>query len=441
MIKELWVWMNGELVGRWYRGRTGHHRFVYEEGWLSSPKRRPLSLSMPIGSTRVVEGAVVGHFFDNLLPDSVDIRKRLATRFKTHSIEAFELLQALGRDCVGAVQLLPEGCTPTGFDRLDYQALSETDVEQILLRVPTLPMFGTRDDEDEFRISIAGAQEKTALLRVGQQWCKPLAATPTTHILKLPLGQVGGMRLDLTHSIENEWLCGQILSALGLLTASAEIVEFGSQKVLAVERFDRRLTMDGWIVRLPQEDFCQVLGRPSTQKYEADGGPGISDILKVLAHGQSAKADSLTFLCAQLAFWLLAATDGHAKNFSIFLLPGDAYRLTPLYDVLSAWPVIGHGAGQLPWQRARLAMAVHSKNTHYKLSEIQPRHLHQLARKSGVEAAWEAMLTLLSRVDTVLDEVANRLPPAFPTQTAEAIFSGVRAQRDRFLLATASAER
>lgn len=278
-MDELWVWMNGELVGRWYRGRTGHHRFVYEERWLHSPKRRPLSLSLPIGPNRTIEGAVVGYYFDNLLPDSEPIRKRLASRFKTQSTDAFELLQALGRDCVGAVQLLPKEQEPVGFDRLDYHALKEQDVEQLLLRVPTLPVLGVSDEDADFRISIAGAQEKTALLRVGQQWCRPMGATPTTHILKLPLGLVGGKRLDLTHSIENEWLCGQILAALGMATANSEIVEFGEQKALVVERFDRQFIEGSWVVRLPQEDFCQVLGKSPSQKYEADGGSSMSDFI------------------------------------------------------------------------------------------------------------------------------------------------------------------
>jgi serine/threonine-protein kinase HipA len=435
-VSELWAWMNGELVGVWQRGRTGHHRFTYDDAWLHSPRVRSLSLSMPIGLNQVVEGEVVGHYFDNLLPDSEIIRKRLATRFKTKSLDAFELLQAIGRDCVGAVQLLPAGQKPDGFDRLEYEVLSEADIERILQHVTATPVLGAVDEnEDDLRISIAGAQEKTALLRIGQQWCRPKRATPTTHILKLPLGLVGGRRIDLTHSVENEWLCGQILTSLGFHTAPTTIAEFGSQKTLVVERFDREL-MDGrWLARLPQEDFCQVLGKASAEKYEVDGGPGIAEILKVLSSSQFDQTDSRTFLCAQLAFWLMAATDGHAKNFSIFLLQGDGYRLTPLYDVISAWPVIGHGADKIPRQKAKLAMAVRSKNAHYKLDEIQARHWRQLALKSGVAEAWPAMFDMVDRADAALDKVANNLPATFPQQIADTILAGVRAQRTAFLQA------
>lgn len=431
-MPELWAWMNGELVGRWNRGRTGRHLFTYEASWLESPRVRSLSLSMPITPGRTVEGDAVGHFFDNLLPDDERIRRRLSTRFRTKGAEAFELLQAIGRDCVGAVQLLPPEQKPEGFDRLSCETLADADVEAILQGVTAEVGLGGHEDDDDFRFSIAGAQEKTALLRVGGQWCRPKSATPTTHILKLPLGLVGGRRLDLSHSVENEWLCAQILAELGLPVAHAEIGHFGSQKALVVERFDRQFMEGDWIARLPQEDFCQALGVASGNKYDAHGGPGMADCLKVLSGSHDPQSDRQVFLCSQLAFWLLAATDGHAKNFSIFLLQGDRYRLTPLYDVVSAWPVIGDGPNQVPWQKIRLAMAVRSKNAHYKLAEIQPRHWQDLARKSGVDGAWEAMITLVDKIEVVVARVSSRLPANYPAQVAEKIFTGVRTQAKGF---------
>lgn len=426
-MRELWVWMNGELVGRWSRGRTGHHRFTYEKSWLASPRVRAISLSMPISMNRTVEGDSVVNFFDNLLPDSEQIRKRLSIRYKTKSVEAFELLQAIGRDCVGAIQLLPAGQEPVGFNQLSYEVLHENEIEQLLQDVVHAPGVGRQDVGNDLRISIAGAQEKTALLRIGKQWCFPKGATPTTHILKLPMGLVGGRKLDLSHSVENEWLCGQLLNELGLSTATSEIASFGGQKALVVQRFDRQFAEDNhWIIRLPQEDFCQALGHPSNQKYEVDGGPGIAECLSVLASSQTPDTDRQTFLCAQLAFWLLAATDGHAKNFSVFLLPGYGYRLTPLYDVLSAWPVIGEGKNHIPWHKARLAMAIRSQNAHYRLSEIQTRHWKQLAQKSGVPDAWLAMRATVDKVDTAIEAVAGRLSATFPAEIADPIFSGVQ---------------
>ena len=433
----LWVWMNGERVGTWQRSRTGLHRFIYELSWLESPRVRPLSLSMPITPDRTVTGPLVENYFDNLLPDDERIRRRVATRYRTGSTGTFELLQAIGRDCVGAVQLTPPDADPEGFDRVDGEPMTDEDIERHLQRVVAEPGLGEQADAHDFRISIAGAQEKSALLRVDGQWCRPLGATPTTHILKLPMGLVGGRRLDLRHSVQNEWLCAQFLRELGLPVATTEMARFGDQAALVVERFDRAWATrahDGqrWIARLPQEDFCQVLGLPSSEKYEASGGPGMQRITQVLLGSQAAQADVTNFLCAQLAFWFLAATDGHAKNFSLFLLPGGRYRMTPLYDVISLWPVIGKGPNHVPWPSAKLAMAIRSKNAHFVLQSILARHWQGAAQKSGAADVWEAMQRMVERVEPALTALEALLPDDFPARTAETVFDGVRSQLTRW---------
>ena len=429
MSTELNVWMNGELVGVWSRTRTGGHRLTYEETWLHSPRRRSLSLSLPIGPSREITGASVSSYFENLLPENDNIRRRLSARFRIRGTEAFELLTAIGRDCVGAVQLLPPETAPEGFDRVDGVPVNDAEVERILRSVTAEPLPGTNEDPDQFRISIAGAQEKTALLCQRGKWFRPRGATPTTHILKLPLGVVGGgLQLDMSESVENEWLCAQILRELGFAVAKTEIAIFGAQKVLVVERFDRQWIDERWIARLPQEDFCQALAVPPDRKYESDGGPGIEDALKLLTGSASPNADREQFLLVQLAFWLLAATDGHAKNFSIFLLPGGGYRMTPLYDVISVWPVIGNGPNRVAWQEAKLAMAVRSKNVHYELARIQTRHWQGLAQRSGTKGTWEAMQALVARVEPAIARVQVLLPAGFPERTAQTIFDGLRRQ-------------
>jgi serine/threonine-protein kinase HipA len=205
------IWMNGELVGNWSVSR-GSHRLTYDTTWLDSPRRRSLSLSLPITSALEIRGPVVANYFDNLLPDNEKIRERIARRYKTKSTGVFELLQAVGRDCVGAVQLLPEGTEPQGWDEINGEPLSEHQVAEVLRATPSQAVLGQAEDDEHFRISLAGAQEKTALLFTNKRWHRPLGATPTTHILKLPLGLVGGSRrVDLSDSLENEWLCAQIL--------------------------------------------------------------------------------------------------------------------------------------------------------------------------------------------------------------------------------------
>ncbi len=434
MTSALGVWMNGERVAVWSRTRTGAHRLVYEDTWLHSPRRRSLSLSLPIGPSSEITGSAVSSYFDNLLPDNDTIRRRLKARFRTRSTEAFDLLTAIGRDCVGAVQLLPEGAAPEGFDRVEGVALTETDLERLLGNVTAEPPYGANGDhDDEFRISIAGAQEKTALLRRHGKWFLPHRATPTTHILKLPLGVVGGgLQLDMSESVENEWLCAQILRELGFAVANTEMAEFGAQKVLVVERFDRQWMGEEWIARLPQEDFCQALGVPPDRKYESDGGPGVADALRLLSGSAMPEADREQFLLVQFAFWLLAATDGHAKNFSVFLNAGDSYRLTPLYDVLSAWPVIGDGPNLLSPYKVRLAMGLRAKNKHYRLKDIRARHYRDIANTSGVPVAWDKIIELIGKVHPALSAVEKRLPPQFPQDLWARVSNGMLAQTEAF---------
>jgi serine/threonine-protein kinase HipA len=438
--------MNGERVGEWVTSRRTASLFRYDESWAGSALARPISLSLPLTADLQVRGPAVDNYFDNLLPDNPGIRARIRARFRTGSTEAFDLLTAIGRDCVGAVQLLPPGDDPVGWNRVTGVPLREEDVERLLRQVTAATPLDP-DEQDEFRISIAGAQEKTALLGMAGGWFRPQHATPTTHILKLPLGIIGGFRGDLSDSVENEWLCGQFLREIGLPVAQSTMATFGSQRTLVVTRFDRRwIAVEGaavqkkrfkpqegmWIARLPQEDFCQATGRPTTQKYQADGGPSIADSLTLLANSETATADQTTFVLAQLAFWLLAATDGHSKNFSLFNHAGGSYRLTPLYDVLSAWPIIGNAHNQLSFKKAKLAMAIPGKNPHYRLTEVLARHWQTLAQKSGVPGLWDRIQELVEIAPGAIDRLQEHLPREFPERVYMTIRAGIHGQAQRF---------
>lgn len=388
---------------------------------------RPLSLSLPYTGDQPLRGDIVRDFFDNLLPDSEPIRKRLASHYRLASMEAFDLLQEIGRDCVGAVQLLKDDEAPADVKRIDGIPMSEEDVERHLIQLTQSGATGRGEDSDDLRISLAGAQEKTALLWHNGGWMRPLGSIPTTHVLKLPLGLVGHRKADLTASVENEWLCMNLLAEFGLPVAQTAILNFGAQKVLGVERFDRRMHPSGqWIMRLPQEDFCQVLGVPSHLKYESDGGPGLADLAAVLRGSERAEADLTTLLSSQVLFWLMAAPDGHAKNFSIHLMPGGRYALTPLYDVMSIWPVEGAGAYQYSLHKARLAMAMLGKNKHYRFLDVQRRHFNSTAAKCFLRSDAEDIIEkVLARTQGAIEAVAARLPAGFPERVAGKIFAGI----------------
>lgn len=431
--KRLAVWMNGEKFGDWNIDAQGQHEFRYDRAWVDAEDTRPISLSMPLQPPEApYRGSLVESFFENLLPDSTDIRRRVQTRFGAASASAFDLLVEIGRDCVGAIQLLPPGQSPGNVRQIDAEPLDEEGVADMLRSTISSTPLGQRDD-DAFRISIAGAQEKTALLWHEQRWHRPLGATPTTHLFKLPLGRVGNMQADLSTSVENEWLCAQIVREFGLPVANCDIANFSDQRVLVVERFDRRLAKDKqWWIRLPQEDICQATGTPPALRYESDGGPGISDICSLLLGSRNAATDRRTFFKAQVLFWLLCATDGHAKNFSVFIEPHGRFSLAPIYDVISAYPILGGGRNQLAPQKAKMAMAVKGRNRHYKWSEIQPRHWVSTAAKVGLETTVnEDILSLAEQASSVVERVSALLPTKFPEVVSDRIFEGLLRSANR----------
>lgn len=434
--RQLDVWMNGILVGYWRQSAASVHNFSYATSWLDSPQSRPVSLSLPLAiGTRGESGAKVVSYFDNLLPDSLNIRNRVAARYGVASANTFDLLEKIGRDCVGAVQLMPAGVAPQNVFTIKGQALTDEEIEARLNLNAVGVDFGA-PGENDLRISIAGAQEKTALLFHDGCWQVPVGATPTTHIFKLPMGEVGDVRADFSTSVENEWLCARIMQAYGLPAADCDLKVFGRYKVLVVRRFDRKMMEAGWIARLPQEDFCQVFGLNATQKYEDKGGPGMDHILDKLRGSVEPERDRRRFLTTQLLFWMLAAPDGHAKNFSIFLHAGGKFELTPLYDVLSAWPLIGNGPRQFQWQKVKLAMAARSTNAHYKVAEIQRRHWNAIAKRNSMGSDFASSIEeVLQKTPAVIDSISAQLPADFPENVAAPILEGLRRQAQRLAAA------
>jgi serine/threonine-protein kinase HipA len=434
VMADLDVYMNGYKVGIFTKAAAGAHQFKYVDEWLNLPGNRPISLSMPLQHA-VYKGEEVYNFFDNLLPDNPEIRNRILARYNADSTQPFDLLARVGADTVGALQLLPQGSVPDDVHTIHYDVLTNAELEKILTGYQAGAPLGMIEEIADFRISLAGAQEKTALLWKGERWCLPRGATPTTHILKLPIGKIKSHShtIDLSESVENEWLCTLLAREFGLQVPDCFIVKVGKIKALAVERFDRRYASDGrWIMRLPQEDFCQVLGIPSARKYESHGGPGIAQIMEHLLSSANPEEDRYNFMKSQVLFWLLAATDGHAKNFSVFIEPEGRFRLTPFYDILSIYPALG-GRG-LHIRDAKLAMGL--KGTRGKKDQIEqifPRHFINTARDIGFEQ--QAMETILNEfagsVDSVIDRVCQQLPEDFPDTLKEKILGGLKKRASR----------
>jgi serine/threonine-protein kinase HipA len=426
----LQVLQNGDLVGLLRQEANGATTFRYDTTWLGSERAFPISLSLPLRES-AYSGVPVLAVFENLLPDSDMLRRLIATRVHAAGTDAYSLLMRVGRDCAGALQFLPEDEEPGRAGEVRGTPLGEEQIGTLLASLAAAPLG--MSDQNAFRISIAGAQEKTALLRQDGEWLLPTGSTATTHILKPPIGRVGN-GLDFSDSVENEYLCLRLIRAAGLPAANVEIAEFAGRRALVVERFDRAWTGDGRLLRLPQEDCCQALGVTPGQKYESDGGPGMQAILELLQGSDTPLADQRTFLKAQMVFWLLAATDGHAKNFSLFLRTGGGYRLTPLYDVLSTQPQVA--ARQIPRNQHKLAMTA-GDNRRSLIHQLQPRHFAQTARRAGIglPIVRSVVEELADSMQGATDAVLEGLPAGFPMKLAESIRAGVVGRMDGLRLA------
>ena len=420
-LPTLDVLLNDKLVGAYARRRDGRLTFSYVEIWLSDPNAIPVSLSLPLREAPFT-GDAVNAVFENLLPDNDSIRRRLAEQTGAVGTDAFSLLSEIGRECAGALQFLPSGEAPPSSRKIRGTPVNEAEIAGTLRDLARTPLGVA--PQREFRISIAGAQEKTALLRLDGVWYRPLGTTPTSHILKPAIG-VFPNGVDLSDSVENEWLCLQLARHFGLEVATAEMASFEDVRVIIVERFDRQPSRDGrWILRRPQEDMLQALGVPLALKYEDEGGPEIRQFMDLLRGSDRPEEDRLTFLRAQIVFWLLGATDGHAKNFSIFLGPQGSFRLTPLYDIMSVEQPLA--ANQLRRREAKLAMAV-GDNRHRRLDEIVRRHWEQTAKRCGVsyDAIAGILANLAERCESLDDTLNGILPDGFPARVAEPVAAAI----------------
>lgn len=420
------VFLNSRKIGKLAKESSGAIYFTYDADWLHWEHEMPVSLSLPLRE-EAYSGAPVLAVFENLLPDNEQIRSRVASKFNAEGTDPFSLLSAIGKDCVGALQFLQEGSKPDQTNTIQGIELTEQQIAGKLKSLSSNPL-GLESDNN-FRISIAGAQEKTALHKNGDRWIQPSGTTPTTHIFKTQIGQLSN-GLDLTHSVENEYLCLNIVRQYGFEVANATIENFDDVTALVVERFDRKTIEGGQLLRLPQEDCCQVLSYASTQKYQRDGGPGVEEIMKVLIGSDEPAKDRLTFFKAQILFWLLGATDGHAKNFSLALFPKGRFRLTPLYDILTLQHSVDNA--QVQNKEYKMAMRVGGSNK-YRVNDIRGRHFVHTGKACGLSARDINLMfsELKDTTNNVLTTVRDTLPDDFPPELVESVVNGIRSRLPR----------
>ena len=379
MAEELAVWLYGDRVATIDRKR-GRPRLAYTEEALERYDLGTplLSLSLPVTSERYPQG-VVRRFLDGLLPEG-EFRRSIARKLELRPDDTFGLIEALGRDCAGAVIVQPAGDPPP--PRPTTATAERLDAEEIAALVRNLRSapLGTGG---RVRVSLAGVQEKLLLTRMADgSWGRPVDGTPSTHILKPEIAAY-------PHTVANEAFCMRVAKHLGLDVAAVETTEIGGRRLIVVERFDRAVDADGSVTRIHQEDFCQAMGLAPDMKYEEDGGPSLGGVAGVL---QSVAApESLERLLQAVTLnALLGNGDAHGKNFSLLHHASGAIALTPLYDLMNT----------LYYGDDRLAMYIDS--------------VQRTDRVTGRRIANEAVGWGLSgeRATTLVDDLLDKTPAA-----------------------------
>lgn len=424
----------GRQMGVVHVSGDGRLEFVYDEHWTARPDAWPLSLAMPL--TRRQHGdAAIRAWLWGLMPDDPAVLESWGKRFGVSRADVVALLQHVGEECAGAVQfvhpergasLLANAEAPSDAGDngpLPVQWLPDADVADRLRQLRADAAAG-RLPSDAGQFSLAGAQPKTALYEAPDgRWGVPAGRTPTNRILKPPV-------IDLNAFAWNEHLCLDLVRRLDWAGAVSTVRSFqgkhAKETAIVVERYDRRVR-GGRLERVHQEDFCQALRVPPTRKYETQGGPTVEQVVATIVNASDDPAlDRWRFLDAMALNWLLAGTDGHAKNFSLLIAAGGHVRLAPLYDVISLLPY--------PDRLHRdntLAMGIGGER---RIAEIGREHWEKLGGATGVGR--RDMIERVARIADQTIEVARamqdeRAGTPFVDVLMPAIAAHARACRER----------
>lgn len=408
---------NNMLVGQFVQQSKTYGVFSYSDEWLAYDSAFPISLSLPLVKGECSSLKAL-NFIHNLLPDLKEERLSLAHSVGVQSNDAFTLLSKISHDCTGGISFTGSMQAPNiGWE---YREISASELNELVTqRKSFLPFFG------DYRPCISGTQRKTTLTRLNGKWYVPQEKSLSSHIIKYPMDVIAQSNsvLDMSSSIENEFICTQISKELGFNVPNVEIITTESgAKALAVKRFDRCFG-DGVVTRRHQEDFCQIFGVPEHLKYQSENNLGVSKIVDVLSLSAQSKTNNHNFFKFMILQCLLGATDGHLKNFSVHIAPGGHYQLAPFYDLLSAYPAVS--ATGLNKRKLKLAMGLQaSRGYKYHISKICLRHIEQTASRFGISNAecHEIVSTFLAQFSSALSSIDKRFPGQEFALVKDAIF-------------------
>jgi serine/threonine-protein kinase HipA len=357
------VWMYGRCVATLTKVRERLSLSYTEEGQDTYDVNMPLiSVSLPVGPQAFPHNKV-RPFFDGLLPEG-EARRMLAYDFRLQEEDTFGLIGALGRDCAGAIVVLPEGEAPPGQNARPPIPMAHEDLAVRMGQLAAAPL----GVDQQVRVSLAGLQQKMVLSRLSSgEWALPINGLPSTHILKRADPRFATM-------VANEAFCLAVCRHAGLRVAAATIIEM-PEPILVVTRYDREVSTEGEIRRIHQEDLAQALSINSSAKYEEHGGPGLRTIARLL-RDWAQEADSLERLLSMTFLnMVLGNADAHAKNFSLLLHESGAVQLAPAYDIVSTalYPRVDVRPGMSVNQK----ISIHDITTQDVIAEATSWGMHQ----------------------------------------------------------------
>lgn len=383
-MSRLAVLLYGSLIG-WLE-REGHDQpaFTYTPQYVTSGSVA-LSLRLPIGSQTIAAKRVLP-YLRGLLPENINTRRQWAQTLGTDPDDTFTMLAQMGWDCPGAVQFCHEDTIEDLRTRAgEHVGVSEAHIAQRLRDLSAAPARWAMPGE---HWSLGGQQEKFALARLDGQWFEAHGSAATTHILKPGISA-------LKHQALLEHVTMRASSMLGVNIADSHMVGFEDQWAIVITRFDR--VIDGnRIHRVHQEDMCQALGRMPEHKYESNGGPRLSDLVKLVRTNMTTVPDDIRALADFAIINVVTGSpDGHSKNISALLDPTGNRSLAPLYDLATG----------LAYEQGDVDRSV-------ALSIGSERHVSRIRTKQ-----WQKSATVLGLAsEDVIDRVAylaTGLPDAF----------------------------
>ncbi len=322
-----------EPIGELFRNQNGALNFRYRNAYANHAHALPLSLSLPL-TDEPYDDILTRAFFDNLLQEREGPLQRVMAREGISRDDIAGLLFYIGKDCAGAISVLPQGAPavkiPGDYDQ-DYDVVTEDIITRIIKNLSEKNTFPIDTDDPS---PLAGVQNKFAMtfLPSGQfAWPKSGLGAPTTHIIKVP-------NKNNPHDAKLETTTLKLSKLTGQETVEAETRVFDGIEVLIVKRYDRTLNENGQVIRLHQEDFAQALGLPRALKYERDGKVGrrfdVHTIRKIIDQTATTITARMDFIYAIIFDLLIGNVDAHAKNHALLYEGGGRPVFAPRYDLI-----------------------------------------------------------------------------------------------------------